>query len=211
MEYCKSCGAAIDPKTGCCTNCGLPVEKYKKTKGKLVFLIVIAAAVLLVGFIGVKVISNVIASRLDVARDDGYMDVAEELIDAVYIDIDLEKFASLMPKPVVQKLVDEKYDGDEQAFYDDLEQAYADMKEKAADPDSVTWKINEEMNVVAAQLDHYEEVYQAEYGTSAKIKHAKALDITVSYEANGEEKEENAYLLIGMIDGEWYLIDFTES
>ena len=27
----------------------------------------------------------------------------------------------------------------------------------------------------------------------------------------GEEKEENAYLLIGMIDGEWYLIDFTES
>lgn len=210
MEYCKKCGAAIDKKTGCCTNCGLPVENYSKTKGKLVLLIAIAAAIIIVGFLGVKAVMNVIASKMDVATDDGYMEVAEELVDAVYVNLDLEKFASLMPESVIKKLIEEKYDGNEQAYYDELEQVYATMKDKVADPDSVTWKVNEERNVVAAQLDHYEEYYQEQFGTSTKIKYAKALDITISYTSDGEEKEENVYMIIGMIENDWYLIEFTQ-
>ena len=84
------------------------------------------------------------------------------------------------------------------------------MKDNVADPDSVTWKVNEERNMVAAQLDHYEELYQEQFGTSTKIKYAKALDITISYTSDGVEKEENVYIIIGMIEGEWNLIEFTQ-
>ena len=157
-----------------------------------------------------KAVMNVIASKMDVATDDGYMEVVEELVDAVYVDLDPKKFASLMPESVIKKLIEEKYDGNEQAYYDELEQVYATMKDKVADPDSVTWKVNEERDMVAAQLDHYEELYQEQFGTSTKIKYAKALDITISYTSDGVEKEENIYIIIGMIEGEWNLIEFTQ-
>lgn len=211
MEYCKNCGAKIDPKTGCCMNCGLHVNDYTKKKKNPVLKIIIALVAVVLLFLGVKSVMNLVSSKLDVATDDGYLEVVEELMDAVYVDTDVEKFVSLMPEAIVQQMIDENFDGDEAAFEARMQEAYTEFEGMTVDAGSVSWEINEELDVVGVQLNHYEELLEAETGVSIKLRSAKALDLTVSYTANGEPKEESMYVLLGLIDGEWYLVSYTQD
>ncbi len=211
MEYCKRCGAKIDQKTGCCVSCGLHVSDYSKKKKNPALKIIIALVVIVVLFLGVKSIINLVASKFDVAPNDEYMEVVEELMDAVYVDTDVEKFVSLMPEAIVQEMIDENFDGDEAAFEARMQEVYTELEGMTADEGSVTWEINEELDMVGVQLDHYEELLEEETGVAIKLRSAKALDLTVSYTANGEPMEESMYVLLGLIDGEWYLVSFTQD
>ena len=211
MEYCKRCGAKIDQKTGCCVSCGLHVSDYSKKKKNPALKIIIALVVIVVLFLGVKSIINLVASKFDVAPNDEYMEVVEELMDAVYVDTDVEKFVSLMPEAIVQEMIDENFDGDEAAFEARMQEVYTELEGMTADEGSVTWEINEELDLVGVQLDHYEELLEEETGVAIKLRSAKALDLTVSYTANGEPMEESMYVLLGLIDGEWYLVSFTQD
>lgn len=211
MEYCKNCGAKIDPQTGCCMNCGLHVNDYTKKKKNPVLKIIIALVAVVLLFLGVKSVINLVSSKTDVATDDGYLELVEELMDAVYVDKDVAKFVSLMPEAVVQQMIDENFDGDEAAFEARMQEAYTEFEDMTVDAGSVSWEINEELDVVGVQLDHYEELLKEETGVSIKLRSAKALDLTVSYTVNGEPKEENMYVLLGLIDGEWYLVSYTQD
>lgn len=211
MEYCKRCGAKIDQKTGCCVSCGLHVSDYSKKKKNPALKIIIALVVIVVLFLGVKSIINLVSSKFDVAPNDEYMEVVEELMDAVYVDTDVEKFVSLMPEAIVQEMIDENFDGDEAAFEARMQEVYTELEGMTADEGSVTWEINEELDMVGVQLDHYEELLEEETGVAIKLRSAKALDLTVSYTANGEPMEESMYVLLGLIDGEWYLVSFTQD
>lgn len=211
MEYCKRCGAKIDQKTGCCVSCGLHVSDYSKKKKNPALKIIIALVVIVVLFLGVKSIINLVSSKLDVAPNDEYLEVVEELMDAVYVDTDVENFVSLMPEAIVQQTIDETFDGDEAAFEARMQEVYTELEGMTADEGSVTWEINEELNMVGVQLDHYEELLEEETGVAIKLRSAKALDLTVSYTANGEPMEESMYVLLGLIDGEWYLVSFTQD
>lgn len=211
MEYCKRCGAKIDQKTGCCVSCGLHVSDYSKKKKNPALKIIIALVVIVALFLGVKSIINLVASKFDVAPNDEYMEVVEELMDAVYVDTDVEKFVSLMPEAIVQEMIDENFDGDEAAFEARMQEVYTELEGMTADEGSVTWEINEELDMVGVQLDHYEELLEEETGVAIKLRSAKALDLTVSYTANGEPMEESMYVLLGLIDGEWYLVSFTQD
>lgn len=211
MEYCKRCGAKIDQKTGCCVSCGLHVSDYSKKKKNPALKIIIALVVIVALFLGVKSIINLVASKFDVAPNDEYMEVVEELMDAVYVDTDVEKFVSLMPEAIVQEMIDENFDGDEAAFEARMQEVYTELEGMTADEGSVTWEINEELDMVGVQLDHYEELLEEETGVAIKLHSAKALDLTVSYTANGEPMEESMYVLLGLIDGEWYLVSFTQD
>lgn len=211
MEYCKNCGAKIDPQTGCCMNCGLHVNDYTKKKKNPVLKIIIALVAVVLLFLGVKSVINLVSSKTDVATDDGYLELVEELMDAVYVDKDVAKFVSLMPEAVVQQMIDENFDGDEAAFEARMQEAYTEFEGMTVDAGSVSWEINEELDVVGVQLDHYEELLKEETGVSIKLRSAKALDLTVSYTVNGEPKEENMYVLLGLIDGEWYLVSYTQD
>lgn len=211
MEYCKRCGAKIDQKTGCCVSCGFHVSDYSKKKKNPALKIIIALVVIVALFLGVKSIINLVASKFDVAPNDEYMEVVEELMDAVYVDTDVEKFVSLMPEAIVQEMIDENFDGDEAAFEARMQEVYTELEGMTADEGSVTWEINEELDMVGVQLDHYEELLEEETGVAIKLRSAKALDLTVSYTANGEPMEESMYVLLGLIDGEWYLVSFTQD
>ena len=211
MENCKRCGAKIDPETKCCVNCGLHVSDYSEKRKNPILKIILAVAVVIVILLGAKGILNLIASKFDVAPNDGYLEVVEELINTVYVDTDMEKFVSLMPEAIVQQMIDENYAGDENAFKERAKEIYAELEGMTADADSVSWKINEELDMVGVQLDRYEEVLEEETGVAIKLRSAKALDLTVSYTVNGELKEENMYVLLGLIDGEWYLVSFTQD
>ena len=211
MEYCKRCGAKIDQKTGCCVSCGLHVSDYSKKKKNPALKIIIALVVIVALFLGVKSIINLVSSKFDVAPNDEYMEVVEELMDAVYVDTDVEKFVSLMPEAIVQEMIDENFDGDEAAFEARMQEVYTELEGMTADEGSVTWEINEELDMVGVQLDHYEELLEEETGVAIKLRSAKALDLTVSYTANGEPMEESMYVLLGLIDGEWYLVSFTQD
>ena len=211
MEYCKRCGAKIDQKTGCCVSCGLHVSDYSKKKKNPALKIIIALVVIVALFLGVKSIINLVASKFDVAPNDEYLEVVEELMDAVYVDTDVEKFVSLMPEAIVQQMIDENFDGDEAAFEARMQEVYTELEGMTADEGSVTWEINEELDMVGVQLDHYEELLEEETGVAIKLRSAKALDLTVSYTANGEPMEESMYVLLGLIDGEWYLVSFTQD
>lgn len=211
MEYCKNCGAKIDLQTGCCMNCGLHVNDYTKKKKNPVLKIIIALVAVVLLFLGVKSVINLVSSKTDVATDDGYLELVEELMDAVYVDKDVAKFVSLMPEAVVQQMIDENFDGDEAAFEARMQEAYTEFEGMTVDVGSVSWEINEELDVVGVQLDHYEELLKEETGVSIKLRSAKALDLTVSYTVNGEPKEENMYVLLGLIDGEWYLVSYTQD
>lgn len=211
MEYCKRCGAKIDQKTGCCVSCGLHVSDYSKKKKNPALKIIIALVVIVVLFLGVKSIINLVSSKLDVAPNDEYLEVVEELMDAVYVDTDVENFVSLMPEAIVQQTIDETFDGDEAAFEARMQEVYTELEGMTADEGSVTWEINEELDMVGVQLDHYEELLEEETGVAIKLRSAKALDLTVSYTANGEPMEESMYVLLGLIDGEWYLVSFTQD
>ena len=211
MEYCKNCGAKIDPQTGCCMNCCLHVNDYTKKKKNPVLKIIIALVAVVLLFLGVKSVINLVSSKTDVATDDGYLELVEELMDAVYVDKDVAKFVSLMPEAVVQQMIDENFDGDEAAFEARMQEAYTEFEDMTVDAGSVSWEINEELDVVGVQLDHYEELLKEETGVSIKLRSAKALDLTVSYTVNGEPKEENMYVLLGLIDGEWYLVSYTQD
>lgn len=210
MKYCKKCGAPIDKQSGCCVNCGLRAEGSSAKKGNFGIKVVVAAVVVILLLLGGKLAINAISAKLGVASDDGYMDVVEEMINAVYVDYDLEKFASLMPDAVVQNVIDKKYDGDEQAFREELQASYETVTGSSALPESVTWVVNEEFDLTGFELVRYREVYEEESGLTDKIKYAKGLDITVSYsDADGETKEDNIYVLIGMIGNEWYLLAYS--
>lgn len=211
MEYCKNCGAKIDPQTGCCMNCGTHVNDYAKKKKNPVLKIIIALVAVVLLFIGVKSVINLVSSKTDVATDDGYLELVEELMDAVYVEKDVAKFVSLMPEAVVQQMIDENFDGDEAAFEARMQEVYTEFEGMTVDAGTVSWEINEELDVVGVQLDHYEELLKEETGVSIKLRSAKALDLTVSYTANGEPKEENMYVLLGLIDGEWYLVSYTQD
>ncbi len=211
MEYCKRCGAKIDQKTGCCVSCGLHVSDYSKKKKNPALKIIIALVVIVALFLGVKSIINLVSSKFDVAPNDEYMEVVEELMDAVYVNTDVEKFVSLMPEAIVQEMIDENFDGDEAAFEARMQEVYTELEGMTADEGSVTWEINEELDMVGVQLDHYEELLEEETGVAIKLRSAKALDLTVSYTANGEPMEESMYVLLGLIDGEWYLVSFTQD
>ena len=211
MEYCKNCGAKIDPQTGCCMNCGLHVNDYTKKKKNPVLKIIIALVAVVLLFLGVKSVINLVSSKTDVATDDGYLELVEELMDAVYVEKDVAKFVSLMPEAVVQQMIDENFDGDEAAFEARMQEVYTEVEGMTVDAGTVSWEINEELDVVGVQLDHYEELLKEETGVSIKLRSAKALDLTVSYTVNGEPKEENMYVLLGLIDGEWYLVSYTQD
>lgn len=211
MEYCKKCGATIDKETGYCTNCGLHVQEFSEKKKNLPLKILLAVVAVIVVIFGVKTVFNGVSSVYDKAPNDGYLEVVDEMMDAVYVNRDIEKFVSLMPEAVVQAMIKANYGGDAQAFYEAMQGAYAQISEIAVDEGSVTWNINEEIDVTGVQLDHYEELYQINFGVTDKIRSAKALDITISYTSNGEAKEDNVYFIIGLINGEWYMIDFTEN
>ena len=199
MEYCKRCGAKIDQKTGCCVSCGLHVSDYSKKKKNPALKIIIALVVIVALFLGVKSIINLVSSKFDVAPTDEYMEVVEELMDAVYVNTDVEKFVSLMPEAIVQEMIDENFDGDEAAFEARMQEVYTELEGMTADEGSVTWEINEELDMVGVQLDHYEELLEEETGVAIKLRSAKALDLTVSYTANGEPMEESMYVLLGLM------------
>lgn len=211
IENCKRCGAKIDPRTECCVNCGLHVSDYSETKKNPVLKIVLAVAAVIVVLLLAKGILNLIAAKFDVAPNDGYIEVVEELMDAVYVDTDMTKFISLMPEAIVQQKIDENFDGDEAAFQERMQEVYAELEGMTADAGSVTWKIDEELDMVGVQLKRYEEILEEESGVAIKLRSAKALDLTVSYTENGEPKEESMYVLLGLIDGEWYLVSFTQD
>ena len=211
IKNCKRCGAKIDPRTECCVNCGLHVSDYSETKKNSVLKIVLAVVAVIVVLLLAKGILNLIAAKFDVAPNDGYLEVVEELMDAAYVDTDITKFISLMPEAIVQQKIDENFAGDEAAFQERMQEVYAELEGMTADAGSVTWEINEELDMVGVQLNRYEEILEEETGVAIKLRSAKALDITVSYMANGEPKEESMYVLMGLIDGEWYLVSFTQD
>lgn len=206
IEYCKNCGAKIDSVTGCCVNCGTHADARVKKNPvmKLILVFVAAVAVLL----GVKTVTNLVASKQDVATDNGYLDVVEDMIDAVYVEKSVEKFAGLMPESVISQVIEKNYGGDETAFQTEMANVYAELMEVSVDENSIEWNIKEEIDVVGVQLDQYEELFAEETGVKVKIRSAKALDLTVSYTVEGEEKTESMYVLLGLIDGKWYLISF---
>lgn len=111
----------------------------------------------------------------------------------------------------MQQKINENFDGDENAFKERMQEIYAEIEGMTADTDSVTWEINEELDMVGVQLDRYEELLEEETGVAIKLRSVKALDLIVSYTANGEQKEESMYVLLGLIDGEWYLVSFTQD
>lgn len=211
IENCKRCGAKIDPRTECCVNCGLHVSVQSEKRKKTIIKIILAVAAVIVVLLGAKVILNLIAAKFDVAPNNGYLEVVEELMDAVYVDTDMTKFISLMPEAIVQQKINENFDGDENAFKERMQEIYAEIEGMTADTDSVTWEINEELDMVGVQLDRYEELLEEETGVAIKLRSVKALDLIVSYTANGEQKEESMYVLLGLIDGEWYLVSFTQD
>lgn len=208
MEYCKQCGAAIDKKTGCCINCGLQAGGASRKKSNSVLVIVVIVFALAILLLVGKAILNKIASVTDLAPNDGYLTVTDEVIHTIYVEKDFKKFASYMPDAVIQTLIKDNYEGDAEAFYSKLEEGYNSSDEIVVDEGTVSWEVNEEMDLVAAMLDQYEEAYQLENGTLDKIRSAKALDVTISYTSNGETKKESAYLLLGLMEEKWYLIAF---
>ena len=209
MEYCKKCGAKIDVSTGCCINCGLHVKDYSKKKSNIGLKIILVIILVLAILLGVKVVLNMIEAKTDVAQDDGYLKVVEDIVNAVYVEGDVEAFVDFMADSVVDSMIEENFDGDEAAFQARMQEVYADMESMTADAGTVTWDINEEIDIVGAQLNLYEAQLEEEMGVDMKIRSAKALDLTVSYEQNGEAKKESMYVIIGIIDGEWCLISFS--
>ena len=213
MEYCKKCGAKIYEKTGCCTFCGLHVKDYKKKSNHIapIIITVIVVIVAIVLLLAVKTVFNLFETASDIAPNDDYLEVVEEMIDVVYVDTNIEKFVDLMPQTVVDAMIQKGYDGDEAAFQKNMQELYAEMEEIKADENSVSWKINEEISVLGVQLNHYQEQLETGLGVDIDIRSAKALDIVVTYTQDGEPKEEGMYIIVGLIDDEWCLITFSED
>lgn len=210
MEYCKQCGAPIDKENGCCVNCGLLAEDYSKKKRKPWIKVIVAVFAAVLVILAAKVAYDIVLSKTGAATDDGYMDVVDGMIDAIYINYNPEKFVGLMPEAVVQNSIDTYYGGDEQAFYEAMSESYETAADDSPVPESVTWNINEEIDLTGTDLKRYNEAYKNEYGVEDNIKYAKGIDISISYtDTNGEKGEDNLYMAIGEIDGKWYLIDYS--
>lgn len=209
MEYCKKCGAKIETSTGCCVNCGLHVNDYSKIKSnvglKIILLIFLMIAILL----GAKVVMNMVEAKADVAPDSGYLEVVDEIVDAVYVKKDMEAYVSLMPESMLQATIDGNFAGDEAAFQENIQEVNAYLQDMVADEGSIAWNINEEIDMVGVMLNQLEDQFEEEMGIDIKIRAAKALDITVSYTQNGEAKQENMYMIIGMVDGEWCVLKYS--
>lgn len=211
MRYCKNCGAKIDEQTGCCVNCGMVEQVAEKKKKNVLFRIIIAIAAIFIIFVVVKMVVNFFVAKGDVAKDDGYKDVVEQLVDAVYKDADVTKFVALMPDELVQKKIDDNFDGDRAAFEANMQETNTELMSQKADEGSVTWSIEEKQDITGVQLSNYEDAFSDEAGTSIKIQSAKALNLSVSYTMDGEKKQENIYVILGIIDGKWYLVSYTEA
>ena len=211
MKICKKCGAPMAEGTTVCTNCGFNAAetvKKKKSPALIVLLLIVVVGVLAVGGF---VIRNMAASLLSKSSDDGYVDVVEKLVDAVYVNHDADGLISLMPEDLVNKTIEEKFDGDKKKFAKGFESILKEIEKVS--PQDVTWEISEEQVLAGAQLKRYEEVFQSENNSDRKLKAAKALAVKVSYHPQGGdgEKEETIFMVAGKIGDKWYLVDFGNN
>lgn len=212
MVYCKKCGASVNQETGCCTFCGLHVDAYSPKKENIVLKISVALLVLLIALpLGFGVLNN-IKAPFDTTDNKEYLTLAEDVVDAIFMDHDFSKMSQHIPESILQQKANAAYVETVEEFCNGMQGSFEQLaeafSEKGIDTESIEWSIAEEVDLTGVQLKHYQDVYQEASGTNDTLKAAKALDIAVTF-SNGEETASgNVFLLLGFKDDTWFIIDY---
>lgn len=211
MVYCKKCGASVNQETGCCTFCGLHVDEYSPNKNIILKISVVLLVLIIALPFGFGAL-NSIKAPFDTTDNKEYLTLADDVMNAIFIDHDFSKMSQHIPESILQQKANAAYVESVEEFcsgmqgnFDSLAETFA---EKGILTESIQWTISEEVDLTGVQLKQYQDVYQAASGTNEKLKAAKAMDIAVTF-SNGEETASgNVFLLLGFKDDTWFIIDY---
>lgn len=211
MVYCKKCGASVNQETGCCTFCGLHVDEYSPSKNIILKISVVLLVLVIALPFGFGAL-NMIRAPFDTTDNKEYLTLADDVMNAIFIDHDFSKMSQHIPESILQQKADEAYAESVEEFCNGMQGNFDSLAEtfteKGILTESIEWTISEEMDLTGVQLKQYQDVYQAASGTNEKLEAAKGIDIAVTF-SNGEETATgNVFLLLGFKDDTWFIIDY---
>ena len=133
----------------------------------------------------------------------GPEDVAEAFLEAMYKDFDVDALVDCLPEEMIDKVVEEEYDGDKDEFLEEGQEMLDGIKEEMEEEDgSIEWKIDDVEDMDKDELKDAEELYE-EFGL--EVTDGKTVLVTVIVSDDGEEMEEELPVSVVEIDGDWYI------
>lgn len=198
-KFCTKCGAripvpAVSPGSapGSAPG-GMSIKRAARPNIPYKLIAAIAGAVI------------VIAVVIILLTGRSYKKVVDIYIDSSF-DGNIKKIMKLIPDDMIDKIVEEEYDGDREEMIADGEDAlkvYTDIIDEYGKI-SYDYEIEDEDNLSKSEIEDLCENYGLD---SDKVKEAKELEVKVNFKVEDEERDKTFYFTVGKMGRSWYLLD----